>query len=274
VAIEERDSTKDQGGWHEAGVLKIWVEESGVANAPAVLLLPGLFTSIDALKPIRDQLAAKGMRVIAADLPGSGKSLPQPRTYTPDYYAVDADALATLLEARNAEPAVLIGFSDGGEVALLLAAKRPDLVKGVLTWGATGKIEDASVAEFFRTLIANPMEGMEDFRAWLIEKYGEAGARTTTESVADAFDVLLEKEGDIVWSVANQIVCPVLLVAGDQDPVLSTTSVHALNARIPNGRVLVVEGGGHALHDTHRALMADIVYTFLFTIHAYPEKTL
>jgi valacyclovir hydrolase len=65
-------------------------------------------------------------KVIAAGLPGSGRSEPLPRAYTATYYEDDARSFTALLEHLETGPAYLVGFSDGGEVALLMAALTSD----------------------------------------------------------------------------------------------------------------------------------------------------
>ena len=272
MTLPESAAAEANGMWFEHGLARIWVEESGDAQGPAVLVLPGLAGSIDELSAIREQMAAQGMRVIAADLPGSGKSQPQPRSYSPYYHQEDATAFAALLEEMDALPAVLIGFSDGGDVALSLASDFPAHAKGVLVWGAMGSIDDpdGQVAPFFRNIVDAPSAGGEGFRAYLIETYGREVARASMQSVADALEAIVARGGDISLSRVEQIQCPVLLVAGDGDQFVPLTALNEFNARLLNGRVLVVEGGGHALHVTHPALVADAVHAFLFAIHAYP----
>ncbi len=85
---------------------------------------------------MRDALVAAGYRVIAADLPGSGRSEPQPRTYTATFYEDDARSFAALLQQLATGPAHLMGFSDGGEISLLMAALTPGVARSVVTWGA------------------------------------------------------------------------------------------------------------------------------------------
>jgi pimeloyl-ACP methyl ester carboxylesterase len=65
--------------WFGDDESRVYFEESGTGDP--VLLLPGWGGSIEELAPVREALAPK-FRVIAADVPGSGRSGPQPRTYT------------------------------------------------------------------------------------------------------------------------------------------------------------------------------------------------
>src|SRR5215218_10000008 len=98
--------------WFDLGEARVYYEESG--SGEPLLLLPGWGGTIDELAQLRETLSAN-FRVIAADLPGSGKSGPQPRTYTPTYYQDDAPVFLALLDGIGASPAHLVGFSDGGE---------------------------------------------------------------------------------------------------------------------------------------------------------------
>jgi valacyclovir hydrolase len=80
--------------WFDHGESHVYYEESGAGDP--VLLLPGWGGTIDEFALLRQALAPK-FRVIAADLPGSGKSGPQPRTYTPNYYQDDATVFFAML---------------------------------------------------------------------------------------------------------------------------------------------------------------------------------
>lgn len=71
-------------------------------------------------------------RVVALDLPGHGRLADRPFT------VVDAsDELALAIEAAAAGHAVVVGLSLGGYVAMDLAARRPELVRGLVLSGAT-----------------------------------------------------------------------------------------------------------------------------------------
>jgi pimeloyl-ACP methyl ester carboxylesterase len=94
----------------------------GLAGSAAnwVELLPGL---------------AERYRVLAVDLPGHGGSAP-PRAgaSVTDF----ADAVAGVIERERAGPALLAGHSFGGLVALRLAQRRPELVRGLLLVAPAG----------------------------------------------------------------------------------------------------------------------------------------
>jgi valacyclovir hydrolase len=99
--------------WFEHGVSRILYEEEG--SGDPVLLLPGFTLSIADLQSLRDALMPR-YRVVAADLPGSGKSGPQPRVFTASYHDEDARSFLALLEQLRATPAHLVGSATGESV--------------------------------------------------------------------------------------------------------------------------------------------------------------
>lgn len=237
--------------WFEHGASRIYFEDAG-SGAP-VLLLPGLAGSIAELSALREALVAAGYRVVAADLPGSGRSGPQPRSYSATYLEDDARSFAAFLDHLACGPAHLLGFSDGGEVSVLVAALAPAAARSVVTWGAAGTFSDPDGR--LRWALANvvdaPIPPLQGFRDYLIATYGEANARAMTQSAAGAIGAIIERGGDVSVSRAGAIACPVLLIAGEHDPFAPPALVARLAAAIPGAEMVHVEGAGHDMHHSH-----------------------
>jgi valacyclovir hydrolase len=237
--------------WFEHNASRINYEDCG--GGDPVLLLPGFAGSIEELAPLREALGAAGYRVIAADLPGSGRSGPQPRAYTATYYADDAGTFAALLDHLAIGSAHLIGFSDGGEVSLLLAAQSPSPARSVVTWGSAGVVNDPDgrLRHAMHNVVDNPIPPLRQFRDFLVATYGEDNARAMTQSAVGAFNDIIAAGGDISLSQADKIACPALLIAGEHDPFAPPPLVSQLAARIPAAEVRAVPGAGHDIHHTH-----------------------
>jgi valacyclovir hydrolase len=247
----------------EHGTSSIYYEEHG--NGDPVLLLPGFAGSIAEFSTLRVSLAAAGYRVIAADLPGSGRSEPQPRVYTAAYYEDDARLFTAFLEYLAVGPAHLMGFSDGGEVSLLIGAMFPGVVRSVVAWGAVGMIHDPGghLRDAMYNVVDKPIPPLQSFREYLITNYGEANARSMTQSVVGAFNAIVEGGGDISLSKADSITCPVLLIVGEHDFIASPALVSQLAARIPTVEFLEVEGAGHDVHNSHSEWLAQTLLDWL-----------
>jgi pimeloyl-ACP methyl ester carboxylesterase len=227
----------------------IYYEETG--SGDPLLFMPGFTESIAQHAKLRETLSAT-YRVIAADLPGSGQSKPQPREYTPDYHHDDAHAFAALVDAVVGAPVHVLGFSDGGEVALLLAAHHPNLVKTVLTWGAVGfaaETADDTIDSFFN-VIDQPAPGWEAYRKHLIDYYGQDTARVITQNFARNARAMIAR-GDISRSLAGTIGCPLLLIVGEQDTANPSALAEEYAKAARNGNAITVPGAGHDVHVSH-----------------------
>jgi pimeloyl-ACP methyl ester carboxylesterase len=240
------DRRRVRMAWFEHGTSRIYYEAQG--SGDPVLVLPGLFGSIEEFSGLRDALVAAGYRVIAADLPGSGRSEPQPRAYTASYFEEDTHAFAALLQHLASGPAHLMGASSGGESCLLMAALMPGVARSVVTWGAAGVLNDPSgqLREAMYNIVDHPIPPLQGFRDSLVATYGEANARAMTQSVVAATsDIIKHSGGDISRSKADTITCPVLLIAGEHDIFVPPALASELAARIRTAEVLVAEGAGH-----------------------------
>lgn len=247
--------------WFDHGDMRIYYEESG--SGDPLLLLPGWGGSIDELAPLRETLAAR-FRVIAADLPGSGKSGPQPRTYTTSYWPDDALVFLAMLAALKASQARLVGFSDGGEYALLMAALSPRAVRSVVTWGSAGSLgTNVAMANAMATIIDDPIPPMRDFSAYMKATYGETSARVMTQSLAASLRAVMDAGGDLSRSRAADIVCPVLLITGEHDFLAPPPLVSDMAHAIPRGEFLEAKGAGHPVHHDQPAWLSETVVAWL-----------
>jgi valacyclovir hydrolase len=235
--------------WHGPPGSQLHYQDSG--RGDAVVLMPGWGGSIADLGQLRRDLA-DGFRVVAVDLPGSGRSQPQPRHYTPGYYHQDAAVLLGLLDALGIGAAHLAGFSDGGEEALLMAALRPGCALSVFTWGAAGQIA-ASHADLdeLAAAITSPSDTLGPLAAFLTDAYGTANAMIMTRTWSSAMRGILDAGGDISRSLAARIRCPALLVAGTYDKFCPPEQTRELADAIPRGQFAEAHGAGHAIHISH-----------------------
>ncbi len=249
--------------WFEHGTSRIYYEEQG--SGDPVLVLPGFAGSIEEFARLREALVAAGYRVIAADLPGSGRSEPQPRAYTATYYEDDARSFAALLQHLATGPAHLIGFSDGGVIALLMAALTPGVARSVVTWGAAGTISDPEghLREAMYNVVDHPIPPLQQFRDYLIATYGEANARAMTQSMVTAHSDIIEAGGDVSLSKAANITCPVLLIAGEHDFFAPPALASELADRIRTAEVLVAEGAEHNVYTDRPEWLTQTILDWL-----------
>src|SRR4051812_5076372 len=193
---------------------RIHYEEHGKGDP--LLLMHGFTQSARDLGPLIEALAPH-YHIIAPDFRGSGRSEPRPRTYTPRFYHEDAEDMAALLNHLNTGPTHILGFSDGGEVSLIMGIEHPELARAAVLWGAAGTLGNGDLApdlDNIYNVVDNPIKDQRGWSNWLKKAYGEEAARGMTQSWATASKAILASGGDISLSRVHEIRCPVLVLAG------------------------------------------------------------
>ena len=125
---------------HADGCRLAWTRQ-GPADAPALLLLNALGTTVDLWRAQVDRLAA-AFQVVRFDTRGHGASDAPPGPYTLD--RLGRDALA-VLDAAGAPRARVCGVSLGGQTALWLAVHAPDRVAGLVAANTGARIGDGAL---------------------------------------------------------------------------------------------------------------------------------
>lgn len=116
---------------------KVYYEEYG--KGMPLILLEGGYTSIKSFSKSIPELS-KYFRVIIPDTPGQGKS-EAPDSMT---YSFMAEYISKMIDLLKLDSAYVLGWSDGGNMALILASKRPDKIKKVLAYGAGTRLDGAT----------------------------------------------------------------------------------------------------------------------------------
>ena len=185
-AGRSRLSTISPMPWHGPRGRRLYYEDSGRGGTPGVLM-PGWGGSITELSQLRAELAA-GFRVLAIDLPGSGRSEPRPRHYPAGYYQDDARTLLGLLDEpqdRVRAPGRLQRRRGGGAVTGRAQARSCAVGRDPRGGRAAGRA--AGIAfEAIAAVMDSPDGDLVPLAAYLAQAYGVAGARIMTRTWAQA----------------------------------------------------------------------------------------
>jgi valacyclovir hydrolase len=184
-------------------------------------------------------------RIIAPHLHGYGRSAHR-KSYAVSFYRDDAHDLATLLDSLNIAKALVLGFSDGGIVGLLLAALYPQRVPALAVMGAQPAINTHNVAAIRHWLIEAPLP--EDWQKELAQLHGEPYWRTLPRMYVEGQQNLVAAGGVIITEEElASIHCPALIMHGKRDRIVPVDYAHMISERIPNSQLLLFDAG-HAAH--------------------------
>jgi pimeloyl-ACP methyl ester carboxylesterase len=145
-----------------------------------------------------------------------------------------------VLEQVDGELAV-VGASVGGYVALAMARRQPDRVRGLLLAGARAGADPpdrrAARDDAIRTIRE---EGIE---AWAPNAPAPPPPERTVDELVRTLEALRDRPdaSDVVASFA----APLWIAVGDSDPFLPLDEAREIVAAAPDGRLEIFEGAGH-----------------------------
>lgn len=236
------------------GVAYHLVTERWGPSSPTVVFVHDGLGSIGQWRDVPVLVAERtGRSVLAYDRAGHGSSTPSPDGPWPtDWLQREAHVLAALLEQVAGQPVHLVGHSDGGTIALLCAADRPDLVDSVVALAAHAWVEPVCV----RAIAA-----LQRAPGGTLVGLGRYHRRP--RDLFEAWTGGWTSPGFAHWDirpVLDRIDAPVLVVQGDRDEYATTDMAWGTAAAIgPSAQVVVVPGGVHALHHQQPGTVVDLV---------------
>lgn len=182
-------------------------------------------------------------RVLGPTMRGYGQSLPKPRDYPYDFYHRDARDVLAFMDALGIEQAHIMGYSDGGEIALICAGMQPERFKSVVVWGAVGYFGPAMRPVAQRMYPADWMD--EETRAL----NGITDANAVVLGWINAVKYMIDSGGDVSLSLADRISAPLLMMLGDGDTLNPEQYGRRYVERTARGRLVMIPDCGHPVHD-------------------------
>ncbi len=259
-----------QEGFVERDGVRISFEVYG-SGEPTVLLMPTWSIIHSRHWKMQIPYLARHCRVVTFDGRGNGKSDRPQQSAAYDEAEFAADAVA-VMDATATQRAVVVSLSLGCQRSVILAAEHPDRVERAVfigpAWPGGGEIRppvgdweaeldttegwakynrhywlkdyQGFLEYFFENVFTEPhsTKPIEDCVAW--------GLETTPETLITAeYSHSLEPEE--ARQLATKVRCPVLVIHGTDDAIVSLTRGAAL-AEQAGGSLVVLEGSGHAPH--------------------------
>lgn len=262
-----------------------WVED-GPADGPVVLLLHGEPSWSFLYRAMLAPLAAAGLRAIAPDLIGFGRS-DKPAELTDHTYARHVEWVRRLaFDALDLHEVTLVGQDWGGLIGLRLAAEHPDRFARIVaanTGLPTGDVDMPEVWHRFRTAVQtaptldiarfvqsgcrrtlNDAERAAYDAPFPDESY-KAGPRAMPGLVPYRPDDPASAANRAAWAALSASPTPMLVAFSDSDPITGAMApvLKRAMAGAAGREHPVIAGAGHFLQEDAGRELADAVIGFV-----------
>ncbi len=240
----------------------LWVDDTGETNLPAVICLHSLWLD----RTMFDDFvsAARGKyRLIRPDFRGQGLSAPATEEIvTMEDCAEDIEALIDELGLSSVH---VVAQSMGGDVALRLAAKRPDLIASLTMLGSSARSEPPEQLAWVDTWLEGAAKDGgfkgENLETLMAVMFGETSRNT--EAKKEALNHWCDKmeactlslwpailgviQRKSVVELLSKIKAPTLVISGTEDMPRPPEWADEVVEGIPNARLLRLDKVGHSV---------------------------
>lgn len=234
------------GGYKMVQGVRIYFETYGEGDK-CVLMLHGNCGSIH---DFENQIPyfSNEYKVVVVDSRSHGKSLDTSSRLNYDLMAEDINLL---LDSLKMDSLNIIGFSDGGIIALILAGKHPEKVCKMAISGANlrpdSSVFNTGVYNWMNSCISELKNGKEIEAKEMIKKIR-----------------MMQLEPHISIKELQQIKCPVLIISGDHDAIKVSHAVEIFE-NLSNAYLWIEPGTGHSTIVTHKDIFNQKVDSFFAT---------
>jgi pimeloyl-ACP methyl ester carboxylesterase len=248
-------------GYVEHDGARIWYATYG-AGAPVILLHGGLGHGGNWGYQV-PAVIGSGRRAILVDSRGHGRSTRDARPYS--YELMASDVLA-VMDALQLEKAVLVGWSDGACTSLIMGAKAPERVAGVLFFGCN--MDPGGTKEF----VATPV--IDRCFARHAEDYAQLS------STPDQFDAFVGAVSEMMKTQPNYsaddlagIRVPVTVVQSEHDEFIKPEHAEYLARSIPGAELILMPGVSHFAPLQRPEQFNEVMGDFLGRALDWPQKS-
>lgn len=222
-----------------------------------ILLLHGALGSQEQLLPLK-KLLDKSFRVYTYNFPGHG-GRPVDADFSFEHFA---DDLLQWLAENNLATVFIFGFSMGGYAGLYLAKHFPNLVEAVATLGTKLHWDEATSDKQTSMLSPEKMEAkVPAFAEELRQRHAPNDWRDVVRRTAKMMTDLGTNNPLQLQDFAS-INCPVLLMVGDRDNMVSLVETDTVYRQLKHGKLAVLPATHHPIEKADATMISVVLEKF------------
>jgi pimeloyl-ACP methyl ester carboxylesterase len=229
----------------------LYYEVHGPDDGQPVLLLHGGLGNTEEFANLAPVLVVSRYRVVAMDSRGRGRSTWGDLPIT--YEQMAADALG-LLDELGIDKTDVVGWSDGGIIALNLAIHHPERLNRVVAYGANYTPEGVQFV---------PSDQIPPFERLIADYRRLSPEPERFEELTGVLDALYAVAPNYSEEQLKSITVPVLILDGEADEFVTPDQPVRMAALIPGAELVLIPGTGHFAPFAKPATFNQIVLDYL-----------
>jgi pimeloyl-ACP methyl ester carboxylesterase len=247
MMVTTADSSSAFGHVVDVNGVALYYEEHGSGD-PMVLIHGGLGSSA-MWQPLLAHLIDH-FRVITPDSRGHGRSTNPAGELS---YPLLADDIAAFIEALGLKKPIVGGWSDGGQIALELGVRYPDLAGGLIVGAAYPDFRTTGLQEINRRALAVGTDGTPDIAgventlgdfAELVKSWHPGGEPQWHDLVHQTVPMWLDYPG-LTADELQKVTALTLVLIGDRDESFTLELMVQLFRNLPNAELAVCPQANH-----------------------------
>jgi pimeloyl-ACP methyl ester carboxylesterase len=243
-----------------------------------ILLVHGLGFSLYSMRNVYNDLAERGYRVIAVDIPGCGYSKAEPRIkMTPDEVA---NILSKLLDSLKIKKTNIYAIAEGAIYALRMCQMYPENVNSMvlaspgsftmhfplkyrnLAFPILGEImlkimERKHINKFLRWIMFDETAVTAPLERQTFQPFTQKEARLgLLNLIRDYMDIA-------VFNNLKNIFCPTKIIWGEYDKGHPVKMCELFLKRIEDSSFTLINNSGHLVHEERPKMVCDVIDRFV-----------
>ncbi len=212
-------------------------------NGPTLVFLHGWRSEKQAWNGIVSRIKDKGLKIIAIDLPGFGKTQASKETMSVGDYAEIVAEFIKKLELKNV---ILIGHSFGGRIGIKLSSVHPELVSKLVLVDSAGFVMGQNKKSLVSAMakIAKPFFAPKFMQPLRKRIYKTIGAEDYV-AVPELQKTFVKVVGEDLTDGMRKIICPTQIIWGEEDAETPVEFGQRMRSFIPNSKFIILPGAGH-----------------------------
>ena len=260
----------------------LYVQTQGSFRNEAIVFLHAFPLTSDMWKE-QMNLFSKTHYILAPDIPGFGKGILPNHSITFEYYV---DSILSFLKESGIKKSIWCGLSMGGYLALRLYERAPELCCGLILANTKASADNDETKikrwETIKNLHSHRLEFEKlQWKAMVSEEslkneklkacFNEIVGKSTEEGLSAGI-VSLATRTDTA-KMLSTIKVPTMIIAGDEDKIISLSDMEYLHDNIPGSEMTIIERAGHLSSMERPEEFNKLIAEFITSLHVSQLQT-